>query len=135
MIAICRGGVKTMATTKITRDTSVAEIVKLCPSAIFDEYGLKGYGGEHVPTEPLSFFAAVHQADLDELVRQINAEIGDPSHASYVYKENLQNFIYRRFFKASVAVVSSAFNSCSRSRHDLRLGRHVRDGIRLPIIS
>ena len=34
---------------QITANTSVAEIVKLCPGArrIFDEHGLKGCGGEH----------------------------------------------------------------------------------------
>jgi iron-sulfur cluster repair protein YtfE (RIC family) len=58
----------------ITGNTSVAEIVKVCPGArrIFDEHGLKGCGGEHGPSEPLAFFAAVHQANLDELLREIN---------------------------------------------------------------
>jgi iron-sulfur cluster repair protein YtfE (RIC family) len=65
---------------QITADTSVAEIVKLCPGArrIFDEHGLKGCGGEHGPTEPLAFFAAVHQASLDDLLREINAELEEP---------------------------------------------------------
>ena len=41
---------------QITGNTSVAEIVKLCPGArrIFDEHGLKGCGGEHGPSEPLA---------------------------------------------------------------------------------
>jgi len=61
----------------ITGDTSVAEIVALCPGArrIFDEHGLKGCGGENGPSEPLAFFAAVHQANLDELLREIKAEM------------------------------------------------------------
>jgi len=60
---------------QITANISVAEIVKLCPGArrIFDEHGLKSCGGEHGPSEPLGFFAAVHQANLDELLREINA--------------------------------------------------------------
>ena len=76
-----RDEVRNMAATKITRDTSVAEIVKLCPGArrIVDRHGLKGCGGEHGPSEPLSFFAAVHQANLEELLREINAEMADPS--------------------------------------------------------
>ncbi|MBZ5722768.1 MAG: NnrS family protein [Acidobacteriia bacterium] len=93
--------------TLITANTSVAEIVKLCPGArrIFDEHGLKGCGGEHGPSEPLAFFAAVHQANLDELLREINAELSSPSAQPYVYKESLQDYIYRRFFKAGVAIV------------------------------
>jgi len=91
----------------ITANTSVAEIVKLCPGArrIFDERGLKGCGGEHGPSEPLGFFATVHQADLDELLREINVEMENPSTQPYVYKESLQDYIYRRFFKAGVAIV------------------------------
>jgi len=95
-----------MTVSEITKDTSVAEIVKRCPNArrIFDQHGLKGCGGEHGPGEPLAFFAAVHQADVDKLLREITAEIENPS-AAYVYKESLQDYIYRRFFKAGVATV------------------------------
>ena len=96
-----------MAATEITKETSVAEIVKLCPGArrIFDEHGLRGCGGEHGPSEPLEFFAAVHQANLEELLREINAEFASPSGKPYVYKASLQDYIYRRFFKAGVAIV------------------------------
>lgn len=92
---------------KISENTSVAEIVKLCPNArrIFDRHGLRGCGGEHGPSEPLSFFAAVHQANLQELLREINAEIENPAPQPYVYRETLQDYIYRRFFKAGVAIV------------------------------
>lgn len=96
-----------MAAKEITKDTSVAEIVRICPGArrIFDEHGLKGCGGEHGPSEPLSFFAAVHQANLEELLREINAETANPSSKPYVYKASLEDYIYRRFFKAGVAIV------------------------------
>jgi hypothetical protein len=96
-----------MAATEITKETSVAEIVKLCPGArrIFDEHGLRGCGGEHGASEPLEFFAAVHQANLKELLREINAEFASPSGKPYVYKASLQDYIYRRFFKAGVAIV------------------------------
>jgi cbb3-type cytochrome oxidase subunit 1 len=92
---------------QITANTSLAEIVKLCPGArrIFDEHGLKGCGGEHGSSEPLGFFATVHQADLDELLREINAEMENPSTQSNIYKESLQDYIYGRFFKAGVAIV------------------------------
>jgi hypothetical protein len=90
----------------ITPDTSVAEIVRACPTArrIFDQHGLKGCGGEHGPEETLSFFASVHQVDVDALVRELNAELKNPA-KSYVYKESLEDFIYRRFFKAGIAIV------------------------------
>jgi len=92
---------------QITAHTSVADIVKLCPGArrIFDEHGLKGCGGEHGPTEPLAFFAAVHQANLDDLLREINAELESPSAQPYIYRETLEDYLYRRFFKAGVAIV------------------------------
>jgi hypothetical protein len=96
-----------MKAREITKDTSVAEIVRLCPSArrIFDEHGLKGCGGEHGPSETLEFFAPVHQANLEELLREINAELASPSIKPYVYRASLQDYIYRRFFKAGVAIV------------------------------
>ena len=94
---------------EITGNTSVAEILRRCPNArrIFDRHGLRGCGGGNGPSESLSFFAAVHQADLKELLREIKAELSSPSEQSYVYKETLQDYIYRRFFKAGVLVVLS----------------------------
>lgn len=66
---------------RVTEDTSVADIVRVCPGArrIFDRHGLKGCGGEHGPQEPLSFFASVHQVDVIALSNEINAEIEHPS--------------------------------------------------------
>ena len=92
---------------KITNDTSVAEIVQCCPNAraIFDRHGLKGCGGERGPSEPIGFFAAVHQVDVHELLRDIKAEMEHPSVRTYVYKETLQDYIYRRFFRAGVVIV------------------------------
>jgi hypothetical protein len=98
---------KAMEVREITKDTSVAEVVKRCPNArrIFDRRGLQGCGGECGSTEPLVFFAAVHQVNVDELVAEINFEIENPSSQTYVYKETLQDYIYRRFFKAGIAIV------------------------------
>src|SRR6516162_5194913 len=92
---------------EITSDTSVSEIVQRCPNAhrIFDRHGLRGCGGEHGPRAPRGFFAAVHQADVDELLREINAEMAHPTGQTYVYKETLQDYIYRRFFKAGIVIV------------------------------
>ena len=94
---------------EITKQTSVAEIVKRCPTArrVFDKYGLEGCGGEHGPTEPLGFFAAVHKVDADKLVAELNMELKNPSTQSYEYRETLGDTIYRRFFKAGIAVVLS----------------------------
>lgn len=74
---------------EITTLTSVAEIVKQCPTArrVFDRYGLKGCGGEHGPTEPLAFFAAVHKVDVGKLVEELNAEMRLPATETYVYQE------------------------------------------------
>ena len=92
--------------TTITEHTSVAEIVQICPSArrIFDKHGLRGCGGAHGPTEPLKFFADVHQVDVNTLLAELNAELKRPD-KSYSYRESLADFIYRRFFKAGIAVV------------------------------
>ncbi len=89
--------------------TSVAEIVRLCPSArtIFDRHGLHGCGGEHGPTEPLEFFARVHQVDLPALLKDLNAELEKPETEPYVYHESLADYIYRRFFKSGIAIVLS----------------------------
>jgi hypothetical protein len=91
----------------INGNTSVAEIVKSYPSArrVFDRHGLKGCGGEHGPSESLAFFAAVHQVNLDELMGELNDETERSTNEPYVYKETLQDYIYRRFFKAGVLIV------------------------------
>lgn len=89
----------------------MAEIVKLCSNVrrIFDRHGLKGCGGEHGPTEPLAFFAAVHQVNVDELLQEIRAELEIPSPERYAYEETLQDHIYRRFFKAGVAIAGKSW--------------------------
>ena len=95
--------------TEITKLTTVAEVVKACPTArkIFDKHGLKGCGGANGPRESLGFFAAVHQVDIDALVQELNAEMRNPSPHQYVYQESLGDYIYRRFFKAGIAIVLS----------------------------
>jgi hypothetical protein len=89
----------------ITAETSVAEVIRLCPNArqIFDRHGLHGCGGANGPAEPLAFFASVHQVELDTLLRELNTAMAQPAQP-YVYRENLQDYIYRRFFKAAIAI-------------------------------
>ncbi len=93
-------------TGEINESTSVADILKRCPTArrIFDRYGLKGCGAEHGPTEPISFFAAVHQVDLQALLCDLKAEAENPSPEQYVYRESPGDYIYRRFFKAAISI-------------------------------
>ncbi len=89
----------------ITADTSVAEVIRQCPSArrIFDQHGLRGCGGQQGPAESLTFVARVHQVDLDLLLRELHAEIKNPA-PDYRFQESLQDYIYRRFFKAGIAI-------------------------------
>ena len=91
----------------ITGSTSIAEILKACPSArrIFDRHGLHGCGGASGPAESLEFFVSVHHADLDALLQELNAEMDNPGQESHAYQETLADFIYRRFFKAGIAIV------------------------------
>ncbi len=93
----------------ITEATSVADIVKEVPGAreVFDRHGLHGCGGAHGPTEALSFFAAVHQVDLKELLEELNDEAQRPLPPAISYQETLADHIYRRFFKAGIAIVLS----------------------------
>jgi len=90
----------------ITESASVAEVVQAIPAAraIFDKHGLHGCGGAHGPTEPLSFFARVHQVNLEALLTELNAVAAQPQQPA-AYQESLQDFIYRRFFKAGIAIV------------------------------
>jgi hypothetical protein len=91
----------------ITGSTSIAEILRQCPTArqIFDRHGLHGCGGANGPAESLEFFASVHEADLEGLLRDLNAEMLNPAREPYVYQESLADTIYRRFFKAGIAIV------------------------------
>jgi hypothetical protein len=94
----------------ITENTSVAEVVKAVPTArrVFDSHGLHGCGGANGPNEPLAFFAAVHQVDLASLLEELNIEAKRPrTEENFVYQESLEDFIYRRFFKAGIAIVLS----------------------------
>lgn len=92
---------------EITKSMSVAEIVQRYPQArqVFDRHGLHGCGGDHGPAETLEFFARVHLADLDEVLRELNVAVdGAPAAQPYAYHETLGDYIYRRFFKAGIAI-------------------------------
>ncbi len=93
--------------TLITKEMSIPEILKACPTGrrILDQHGLRGCGGEHGPAESLEFFASVHGIDADTLVKELHEEARNPQGPAFVYQESLGDYIYRRFFKAGIAVV------------------------------
>src|SRR3990172_1059966 len=63
--------------TDITNSTPITEILERYPAArrVFDRHGLHGCGGEQGPAETLEFFARVHEADVETLLAEIQAEI------------------------------------------------------------
>jgi hypothetical protein len=91
----------------ITKATSLTEILERYPGArqVFDRHGLHGCGGEQGPAETLEFFARVHETDVDMLLAEIQAEITKPAQKPYSYQATVADYIYRRFFKAGIAVV------------------------------
>jgi NnrS protein len=93
----------------ISGTTSLAEILERYPEArcVFDRHGLNGCGGEHGPAETLEFFARVHQVDARQLIREIESEAANPHPGPYKYQATVAEYIYRRFFKAGIAVVLS----------------------------
>lgn len=86
---------------------SVTEILKRWPQAreVLDRHGLQGCGGENGSAESLSFFARVHQIDLKELLGELNAQAAGAKTGPSEYKETLRDYIYRRFFKAGIAIL------------------------------
>lgn len=91
----------------ISKTTSLTEILERYPEArrIFDRYGLHGCGGEHGPAETLEFFARVHEVDVERLRVEIRSEAFQPAPKPYRYEPTVADYIYRRFFKAGIAVV------------------------------
>ena len=93
---------------KITAETSVAEVLRIAPHAreVFDRHGLKGCGGEHGPQEPLSFFASVHEVDVERLLKELNG-LNTAKTVAYTYQESRADRIYQRFFKAAIVTMLS----------------------------
>jgi NnrS protein len=96
-----------MEMSDINGATSLAEILERYPEArsVFDRHGLHGCGGEHGPVETLDFFARVHQVDASQLLQEIREVAVKPRSKPYHYEATVADFIYRRFFKAGIAVV------------------------------
>lgn len=91
----------------INGTSTLEEILERHPEArrVFDRHGLNGCGGEHGPAETLEFFARVHQVDAGQLLQEISEEAAKPQSQPYRYEATVADIIYRRFFKAGIAVV------------------------------
>ncbi len=92
---------------EITKATLLGDIVRRYPSTrrVMDKHGLHGCGGEGGPAESLEFFARVHNVDLEALIRDLEEEIAHPSAVEVRYHEGPADTIYRRFFKAAIAIM------------------------------
>jgi hypothetical protein len=93
----------------ISKNQTIPQVLQQYPQArrVFDQYGLKGCGGESGPQETLEFFSMVHRVKLSQLLTEIEAaavstEVAEP------YVEGLADTIYKRFFRAALLVMLAA---------------------------
>ena len=91
----------------ITKDWTLPEVIEKYPGArrVFDEAGLHGCGGASGPHETVEFFAKVHGVPLGKLLADLDAAKEAPA---AVYREDLGDVLYRRFFRAAIVVILSA---------------------------
>ncbi|QDV89510.1 NnrS protein [Phycisphaerae bacterium RAS2] len=81
---------------------------------VFDQYSLRGCGGANGPAESIAYFAQAHGVNIEQLLHELNRGLRDPSSIPAGGQTNddsldhLADTIYRRFFKAGVAVILSA---------------------------
>jgi hypothetical protein len=96
-----------MATELIDASTNLADLLRRHPQVrrVLARHGLEGCGGDQGPSESLAFFARMHGIELDALIGDLQAEAAKPSAETYAYKETLGDYIYRRFFKAGIAIL------------------------------
>jgi len=75
---------------------------------VFNNYGLKGYGGPDEPIESIEFFARAHAVDLKKLMKELNdtaqQEMVSSEASDYRCEESLADVLYKNFFKSSIAV-------------------------------
>lgn len=91
----------------ITKDATIPEVVGRFPATrgVFDRYGLHGCGGALGPKETLEFFARVHGAPLDALLRELEEAASAPQLTGVEYQESTADSLYRRFFAAGIVVL------------------------------
>ena len=91
----------------ITKDWTLPEVIGKYPGTrrVFDEAGLHGCGGASGPHETVEFFSKVHGVPLEKLLADLEAAKDAPA---AVYREDLGDVLYRRFFKAAIVVILTA---------------------------
>jgi hypothetical protein len=89
----------------------IPDLLKALPQArkVLDRYGLRGCGGALGPVETLAFFAKAHEVPLPRLLNELRQTISQPSSSLGQVTPNTDqaDTIYRRFFKAGIAVALS----------------------------
>src|SRR5262245_21448078 len=108
----------------ITKDWTLPEVIEKFPGTrrVFDDAGLHGCGGASGPQETVEFFARVHGVPLDKLLADLeNAKDAAPA----VYKEDLGDVLYRRFFRAAIVVILTAGSTLGASMLFLYGLRHT----------
>jgi hypothetical protein len=91
----------------ITKETTLPDLIGRHPGTrkVFDDAGLHGCGGALGPHETVEFFARVHGVPLEKLLADLEAAKEAPSS---VYREDLGDVIYRRYFRAAIVVILTA---------------------------
>jgi hypothetical protein len=91
----------------ITKDWTLPEVIEKYPGTrrVFDEAGLHGCGGASGPHETIEFFSKVHGVSLEKLLADLEAAKDTPA---AVYREELGDVLYRRFFRAAMVVILTA---------------------------
>lgn len=101
----------------LSLDMMLPDVLRLYPQlrSVFDRYGLRGCGGPLGPAETLNYFARAHGVDEAVLLADLKMALDNPSYAGTTtppalpgWLDHLSRAIYRRFFKAGIAVVLTA---------------------------
>lgn len=63
------------ATDKITKDTIIAEVIRICPAAlmVFERHGMECFRCVAASTSTVEEGAAMHDVDLDALLEELNS--------------------------------------------------------------
>lgn len=91
----------------ITKDWTLPDVIAKYPGTrrVFDDAGLHGCGGAAGPQETIEFFSRVHGVPLEKLLADLEAA---KDAAAPVYKEDLGDVLYRRYFRAAIVVILTA---------------------------